>query len=194
MSRKEIFDIIYKNRILILCCAVLIFGGIIGTSVLKILPENVCVNLFDFLSDDNENFNNIFMNRFCFPAVVLTAIYFSGFGIFGRFTALLALFINGAFFAFENGIKYMFFGAEYFTKIMVSYFTATLFMGFLLIIMAENAFCSSNLINLIVNSKNTEKPHFKAKNITVKFITFTAVFAVFSAFSAYISVILQKIL
>lgn len=177
-----------------MCCAVLVFGGIIGTSVLKILPENVIVNLFSFLNNENENFKSIFMNRFCFPAVILMVIYFSGFGLLGRFTALFAMFINGAFFAFENGLKYMFFGAEYFSKSMVSYFTATIFMFFLLLIMTENAICSSSLLNMIINNKNAEKPHFKAKKITVKFVAFTSAFAVFSAFSAYILTIFQKFL
>ncbi|MBR5310017.1 MAG: hypothetical protein IKU42_02695 [Oscillospiraceae bacterium] len=194
MDRKEIFDTILKNRILILCCAMLIFGALFGICVLKILPETVCKNLFLFLSQKNENFINLFLNGFCFPATVLTAIYLSGFGLFGRFTALSALFINGVFYAFENGINYMFFGIGFFTKSMVTYFTSTLFIGFMLIIMAENAFYSSRLLSIIVEYNNAEKPHFKAKNLNIKYFTFTIVFALFSAFSAYISVILQKIL
>lgn len=194
MDKKEAIKIIYKNRVLIMFCAVLIFGSIFGICVLKIIPEEVCENLFLISSKNTENFFGEFLNKFCFSAIMLTMVYFSGLSIVGKYTSFFAVFLNGACFSFINGINYMFAGTEYFINAVVSYFTSAFYFGFMLIIMAENSFFSSVAITEIIKSNNAEKAHFKAKNITVKYIGFTAVLALFSAFSAYISIVIQSIL
>lgn len=189
-DRKIIFNMIYKNRFLILSCAVLIAGTIFGTSMLSFLPENISRNLFDFVSQEPKSFLNSFLNRFCFPFILLFGIYLAGFSALGYITSLTAVFINGAFFGFENGLNYMFLGFDYFVNNIISYFTATLYFGFMLIIMAESsAFLSKQIISKI-NNKNQEISHYNAKNQTVKFITFTLIFAIFSSISAYISIII----
>lgn len=194
MDMKQAFNAVFKNRVLILFCAVLIFGCFFGTSVLKVLPNEVCNNLFTIISYENSGFINEFTNRFCFPAVIITFVYLAGFSVFGRFTSVFAVFTYGVYFAFLNGINYMFSGVDYFIKSLVLYFTALLFFGFFLIIMAENAFYSSKTLFDSVGNNNAEKPHFKAKNLTVKYIGFTVVFGAFSAFSSYIFIILQPVL
>lgn len=194
MDIKNMLNVVLKNRILIFCCAVLIGGNVFGTCVLKILPTEVCKNLFIIISHNEGGFISEFMNRFCFPAIIITAVYFAGFSIFGRFSALFSVFTYGIYYSFINGINYMFCGAEYFVKNVISYFSLLLYFGFFLILMSENAFYSSKILSDSVKTQNAEKPHFKAKNLTVKYISFTVIFAVFSAFSSYISIILQPVL
>ncbi len=194
MDRKIIFGEVYKNKILILCCAVLITGSVFGISVLRLLPENIATNIYAFLSRETSGFFNLFLNNFCFPAAVLTAVYFAGFSLLGNFTVHFIMFMYGIFYTFINGINYMFCGAEYFINSVIIYFTLMLYYGFMLIIFGENAVYSSNIIKNCLKNTNPEKSHYKAKKLTVKFISFTAVLAFFSLFSAYISVILQQVL
>lgn len=194
IERKIIFDSVYKNRFLILSCAVLIVGTIFGTSMLKFLPEEIGKNLFNFVSSKTESFSGGFLNRFCFPFMMLLGIYLAGFSTLGYITALAVIFINGAFFGFENGLHYMFSGTDHIMNALISYFTATVYFGFMLIIMAESSVFSSRIISNRIKNKNAESPHYNAKNQTVKFITFTVIFAIFAALSAYISIIVQPVL
>ena len=194
MDRKIIFNTIYKNRNLIICCAVLIFGCAFGISVLKLLPQNICGNLYSILSKKTNDFESVFLNNFCFPAIIFTSVFLSGFSLLGKFSALFSVFINGVFFSFTNGINYMFLGAENFISSVVLYFTLTVYYGFMLIILTENAIHTSDCLKKCVNYKDEEKPHYKAKNLYVKYIGFTVILAIFSTFSAYISIILQSVL
>ncbi|MBQ7875652.1 MAG: hypothetical protein IJ306_10965 [Oscillospiraceae bacterium] len=192
IERKLIFEVIYKNRFLILSCAVLIAGTIFGTSMLNYLPEEICKNLYAFISQDAKSFSAGFFNIFCFPFIMLLGIYLAGFSAFGYITSFIVIFINGVFFGFENGINYMFSGTDYIINGLISYFTATLYFGFMLVIMAGNSVFSSRRILSRIKNKDAEIPHYNAKNQTVKFIAFTVIFAVFSAISAYISMIIQS--
>lgn len=191
MDRKAIVDAIYKNRFLILICTVLILGTLFGIYVLKILPENICRNLYGFISENSNNFANEMLNRFSFPFIILTAEFFAGFSLLGKFTSPAATFINGVFFGFENGLKYMFLGKDFITSGVISYFTSTLYFGFFVILMAEASVCCSKQLYFSIKNSNTEKTLYNAKKQTVKFITFTLIIAVFSAFSAFISCIIR---
>lgn len=190
-DRKIIFNTVYKNRFLILSCAVLVAGTIFGTSMLGFLPEDMGKNIYDFVSQKPESFSAGFADKFCFPFIILLGIYLAGFSALGYATSLAAVFINGAFFGFENGIKYMFSGTDYIMDGAISYFTATVYFVFMLIIMAEGSVFSAKHILNKIKSNNAENTHYHAKKQTVKFIAFTLAIAFFSAFSAYISVILQ---
>ncbi len=192
IERKFIFDLFYKNRYLILLSGVLIAGTIFGTSMLGFLPENMSQNLFGFLSRESTGFRQLFLNRFCFPFVIFISVYLCGFSIIGSFLIPAIIFIFGALYGFENALMYKFSGIDYITSAIISYFTAMLYFGFLLIILSESSVFLSRTITIQIKSKNEEKPHYNAKNQTVKFITFTLVFAIFSVFSAYISPIIQS--
>lgn len=194
MDKKIVINALYKNRILLMLCAVLIIGGVFGISVLKIIPENICKNLFIMTSKTTENFLNEFLNKFSLSAVFLILIYSAGLSIIGKYTSVFFVFAYGIFNTFASGLNYMFFGSQNFVNSVISYFTSALYFGFMLIIMAENSFYSSLALNEAVKNNNAEKARFKAKNLTVKFIGFTAVFAIFSAFSAYISIVIQSVL
>lgn len=192
IERKLVFDTAYKNRFLILSCAVLIAGTFFGTSMLKYLPENICINLYNFISQNPESFSSEFLNKICFPFFMLISIYLAGFSALGCITSLAAIFINGAFFGFENGLNYIFSGTDYIINGLISYFTATLYFSFMLIIMAESSIFLSRRISEKLKSDRTEIPHYNAKKQTVKFITFTFVFAIFSAISTYISMFIRQ--
>ncbi len=192
--KKEIFDCIYKNRFLIINCIVLIFGTLFGMSMLKIVPEEIQKNLFTYISNSSPEFINILINRFSFPFLVLIGIYLSGTSIFGSITAPLIVFINGFFFGFENAVKYRFTGMDYIINSLIVFFTSAVFINFILIIMAENSiFYSRQLLSCVTNN-NLEKPHYNAKKLSVKFITFTAFFAFVSTISAYFSRFIQSVL
>ncbi len=194
MDKKNILSNILRNKILILSCAVLVIGCIFGVSMLKFLPEATAENLFSFASQNAETFFGSFLNRFCFPFITLLFVFLAGFSAVGKFTALAALFINGVFFGFENGINYMFSGSNYILNAAISYFTATVYFGFLLIIMSEASVFASLRLSSFLKNPSAEIPHYSAKNQTVKFITFTAIFAVFAAISAYFTPILLELL
>lgn len=192
IERKLIFDTVYKNRFLILSCVVLIAGTFFGTSMLKYLPENICKNLYSFISQNPESFSTEFLNKFCFPFMILICIYLAGFSALGCITSLAAVFINGAFFGLENGLNYMFSGTDYIISGLISFFTAKLYFCFMLIIMAESTVFLSRRISEKLKNNSAEIPHYNAKNQTVKFITFTFAFAIFSAVSAYISMFIRQ--
>ncbi|MBQ7124218.1 MAG: hypothetical protein IJO01_06365 [Oscillospiraceae bacterium] len=192
MDRKKTFELLLKNRFLILSCVVLILGTLFGTSVLKIIPEEVCGNLFIILSEKSESFMGCFLNKFCFSFVILLGIYLSGFSIIGTVLTFSTIFINGMVYGIQNGILYMFYSSDYILSGLLSYALSTLYFGFLIIIMAESSVFSSRRILDILKNKNTEKPHYNAKNQTVKFFTFTAIFMGISVFYAYILPIIQN--
>lgn len=184
MDRKVIWNALYKNRFLILSCLMLILGTFFGTSMLKIIPEELSENLFGFVSKSSSEFINIFINRFSFPFIILFGIYLSGTCILGNFTAPAAIFINGFFFGFENALNFKFTGMDHTVSALVIFFTSAVFIDFILLIMSENSIYSSRQLSKCVSNKNDEKPHYNAKNLTVKFIGFTAVFAIICLISA----------
>lgn len=192
MDRKKTFELLLKNRFLILSCVVLILGTLFGTSVLKIIPEEVCGNLFIIISEKSESFMGCFLNKFCFSFVILLGIYLSGFSIIGTVLTFSTIFINGMVYGIQNGILYMFYSSDYILSGLLSYALSTLYFGFLIIIMAESSVFSSRRILDILKNKNTEKTHYNAKNQTVKFFTFTAIFMGISVFYAYILPIIQN--
>lgn len=194
MDKKLMYNIIYKNRFLIICCVMLISGTVTGMSMLEFTATNISENLFNFISRSSSDVFNIFINRFSFPFLILLGIYFSGTSILGIYTAPLLIFINGFFFGFENALNYSYIGIEYTVNALIIFFTSTLFLDFMLLIMSENSiFTSKKLINSISNV-NSEKCDYKAKKLCVKFIAFTAVFAIISLFSAYFYKFIQSIL
>ena len=184
LDRKVIWNALYKNRFLILSCLMLILGTFFGTSMLKIIPEELSENLFGFVSKSSSEFINIFINRFSFPFIILFGIYLSGTCILGNFTAPAAIFINGFFFGFENALNFKFTGMDHVVSALVIFFTSAVFIDFILLIMSENSIYSSRQLSKCVSNKNDEKPHYNAKNLTVKFIGFTAVFAIICLISA----------
>ncbi len=187
MNAKKVFDTIKKNRYLIISCVILIFGIIFGTIVLKYLPDELCKNLFEITSRKSEIFYIGFIDKFTLPFIVMTALYFSGFSAAGQVTAGIALFADGAIYGVRNAVNYSFVGADFLVTALLEYFTFTIYIGFLVLIMSENAFASARKVSLSLRPETTEKPYYNAKKFTVKYITFTAIFAVFSAFSAFIS-------
>ncbi len=194
MDKKFILSTVYKNRFLILSGIVLVAGNIVGITVLKTLPQSIAKNLSLFISQASQTFFGDFLNCFCMPFITLLFVFLAGFSAVGKFTVFFTVFINGILFGFQNGINYMFLGTNYIFTAIISYFTATVYFGFLIIIMAESSiFSSKHLIELLKN-ETSEKLHYNAKNQTIKFITFTAVFAIFSAISAYFTPFFQEFL
>lgn len=190
MDIKSYFNTVYKNRIIIFCCSVLIIGTIFGTSMTGLLPEEIKRNIFVFLSESENDFSSLFFNIFTLPFIMLFSVFLSGFSTLGKTNCLFILFIDSVLFSFENSINYTYSGMNYIIESLKEQLTAMLFFNFLFIIMAENSYISSENILRIINNKTSEKPHYNTKKHTVKFITFTVIFAILSAFSAYITVLL----
>ena len=178
MDKKLIFNVVYKNRFMVISCIMLILGTLFGNSVLKIIPEEISENLFEFISKSTSDFINIFINRFSFPFIILIGIYLSGTGILGCFTAPAILFINGFFFGFENALNFKFLGMNYVVSALVVFFTSAVFIDFILLIMSENSIQSSLRLLNCVSNKNVEKTHYNTRNLTVKFISFTVIFVI----------------
>ncbi len=194
MDRKLIWDTFYKNRFLILSCLMLVLGTFFGTSMLKIIPEELSENLFGFVSKSSSEFINIFINRFSFPFIILFGIYLSGTCILGNFTAPAMIFINGFFFGFENALNFKFLGLNYAVSALVVFFTSAVFIDFIVLIMSENSICLSQQLLKCISNKNNEKPHYNAKNLTVKFISFTVIFAIICLISAGFYKFIQAVL
>ena len=193
MDRKTLFKRVLKNRYLILVCLILILGTYFGTCVLKIIPENIAENLFGFVSKSALDFKGVFINRFSFPFIVLIGIYLSGTGILGSLTVPLVVFINGFLFGFENALNYKFLGMNYIVNSVMIFFTLTVFLDFMIIILSENSIYSSKQLTDYITGKNTEKSHYNAKKITVKFVTFTVIFVVVSLISSGFYCFIQPI-
>ncbi len=194
MDRKIIVDTFIKNRFLILSCLMLVFGTLFGTSMLKIIPEELSSNLFNLISRTSSDFINVFINRFSFPFIILIGIYLSGTGIFGKFTSLVLLFIYGFFLGFEDAINFKFSGMDYIVSALVIFFTSAVFINFILLIMAENSIYSSRQLLKCLYDKTSEKPHYNTKKLTVKFISFTAISAIICLVSALFYKFIQSVL
>ena len=65
---------------------------------------------------------------------------------------------------------------------------------FFLLIMAENSVYSSIYLLKCVLDRTSEKPHYNAKKITVKFISFTVIFAIICLISAGFYKFIQSVL
>ncbi len=193
MDKNIVLNSIYKNRLLIICCAALIFGTISGISVLKIIPNDISENLFDFISISSKNTANIFLNRFSFSFLVLIGLFLSGTSTVGSITAYIMIFINGLFFGFENALNYNHIGVNYIITSIVVFFSSKIFIDFMLVIMAENAIVQSRQLVSSVSQYSSEKPHYNAKRLCVKFFTFTVCFAIISAFSAFFIKFIQSV-
>lgn len=187
MSKEKIFETLRKNRYLIFSCFVLICGIVFGTAVLKYIPDELCKNIYEIISKESSDFFINFIDKFTLPFIILTALYLSGFSAAGQITAALAVFINGTIYGIKNAVNYSFMGADFLISDLLEYFTFTIYIGFLTLIMSENALASAKKILISLKSDLPEKPHYNAKKITVKYVTFTAVFAAFSAFSVFVS-------
>ncbi len=187
MSKKTVLATLKKNRYLIISCAVLIAGIVFGTAVLKYLPNELCRSIYEITSKESENFYIGFIDKFTLPFIIITALYLSGFSAAGQVTAGIAVFSDGAIYGLKNAVNFSFGGTDFFVSALLEYFTFTVFIGFLLLIMSENAFASARKICVSLKSDAVEKPCYNAKNLTVKYIAFTAVFAVFSVFSVFAS-------
>lgn len=172
----------------------LVFGTIFGTSMLKIIPEEICENFYGFVSKQSSDLFNVFINRFSFPFIILLFLYFSGTSLLGMFSALAAIFINGFFYGFENSINYKFSGMDYVVNSLVIYFTSAVFMNFMIIVMAENSIFSSKQLHNIIDNKNPENSHYNAKKSSVKFITFTVFAALISLISSAFLLFIQSVL
>lgn len=194
MDKKEILNYIFKNRVLILFCAVLVFGTIFGTSMLNFVPEEISENFYNFISKSNNNFSSVFINKFTFPFLMLFGIFLSGTSTLGNILSIFMILINGVIFGFENALNYKFSGTDYIVINMTNFFSGALFFNFIMIIMAENSFFSSKQLCKSINSSINEKPHYNAKKQYVKFITFTFVFAIFSAISSVFCRFIQSVI
>ncbi len=194
MDKKSILTAVIKNRFVILICFMLISGTFFGMSMLKIIPEEINKNLFGFISNSSSEFINIFLNRFSFPFIILTGIYFSGNSIFGNFTVPAIIFINGFFFGFENALNFKFLGIDHIILALIIFFTSTVFIDFVLLVMSENSIYSSRQLLKCLSNKNAENSHYNAKNITVKYIGFTVIIAIVCIISASIYKLIQPIL
>ena len=194
MDKKAVVENIIKNRFLILSCAMLIAGTFFGMSMLKIIPEEICVNLYNFISKTSDDLFNLFINKFSFPFLIMICLYFSGTSIFGVFSALLGIFINGFIFVLENSLKYEFIGINYIVNSTINFFTSAVFINLILVIMTENSIFYSRQLSDIICNKNSEKSHYNAKNMHVKFLTFTVILAIISFISACFSLFIQPVL
>lgn len=194
MDKKVAFTVFNINRFLILTCAVLTFGTIFGTSMLKIIPNIIVENLYGLISKEPTNLINLFIDKFSVPFFTLVGLYFSGTGIFGKFTALFIIFLNGTFYGIENAIIYNFAGTNYIINSFINFIILTLLIDFLLIIMSENSIFSSILLLNSVSKENGEKPHYNAKKITVKFISFTVIFIIICLIYVYFNCFIQSVL
>ncbi|MBE6899187.1 MAG: hypothetical protein E7479_00755 [Ruminococcaceae bacterium] len=194
MDKKIVIDTVIKNRFLIIICIMLVFGTIFGTSMLGYLPEEICLNIFDFISSDSENFINDFINSFSFPFLILLGLYFSGSSILGTISVPFIIFIYGAFTGFENAVKYSILGADYIVNGMILYFCGALYFGFIIIVMAESSIFSSKKLKACIKDINAEKPHYNAKKQAVKFVGFTACFAIISLISVCFTRFIQSVL
>lgn len=194
MDKKAVVENIIKNRFLILGCAMLIAGTFFGMSMLKIIPEEICVNLYNFISKTSDDLFNLFINKFSFPFLIMICLYFSGTSIFGVFSALLGIFINGFIFGFENSLKYEFIGINYIVNSTINFFTSAVFINLILVIMTENSIFYSRQLSDIICNKNPEKSHYNTKNMHVKFLTFTVILAIISFISACFSLFIQPVL
>ena len=194
MDKKIIADTAVKNRYLIFICMMLVFGTIFGTSMLKYLPEEICKNIYNFISSDSESFINVFIDRFSFPFIVLAGIYFSGSSILGTVSVPFIILIYGALIGFENAVKYSFLGADYIMNGMILYFCGALYFGFIIIVMAESSIFYSKKLKACIKETNLEKPHYNGKKQTVKFIAFTACFVIISLISVCFSRFIQSVL
>lgn len=186
MDKKHIFEELYKNRWLILICTVLILGSFFGTSITDILPENICKNIFEFMSEKTESFTKEFINIFSFPFAVLFTLYLSGLSIPGYISSFVVIFIFGMINALKNSIIYMFLGSEFVIENFINFLTADIILLVMIIVMAESSFFASKKIIRCIKNTSDEKPIYNAKNNTVKLITFTAIFVIISSFSAYL--------
>lgn len=194
LDRKLIWDTFYKNRFLILSCVMLILGTFFGTSMLKMIPEELSENLFGFVSKQSSEFMNIFINMFSFPFIILFGIYLSGTCVLGNFTAPAVIFINGFFFGFKNSLNFKFLGMNHIVPVLVIFFTSAIFIDFILLIMSENSIYLSNQLLKCLSNINSEKPHYNAKNLTVKFIGFTVIFVIICLISSVFYKFIQSVL
>lgn len=192
MERKLIMNAVIKNRFLILSCLMLICGTFFGMGMIRYLPEEICKNIFNFISVFQKDYLNIFLNIFSFPFLILLALFFSGSCIFGNLTAPFLIFVFGAVEGFENSVVYMFLGENYIIYEMIYYLTGTVCFNYILIIMSENSLAAVKKLNYSIKETNSEKPYYNAKNQIVKFVAFTFVFVVISSFSAFIYVFVNS--
>lgn len=194
IERKFIFKAINKNSCIIFLCFLLIFGTFFGTVVQKYLPNNINSNLYLFISKESISFEKLFLDSFCFPFLLLILIYLSGFSITGEFTVPVLIFLNGAFYGFENALKYYNSGAENIIDSVISFITFIVISDYLLIVMSESSVFMSKTIKAKINNSQCHESHYNAKNNTVKFITFTFILVLFSIFSSYISPIIHSLI
>ncbi len=197
INRKQIFEIALKNRYIIILSIMLILGTVFGTSMLNILPEIICKNIFAFLSKETSDFYNNFFNIFSLSFFFLTASYLSGFSLIGSFFVPAIVFSNGIFYGFKNAVFYKFSGNEYILSSVLNLIITELFFVFLLIILSESAiFLSKSYSEKSKNQQNNppEKSHYNARNHSVKFIAFTAISVIVSVFSAYFIPIIKCLL
>lgn len=193
MDKNKILSEIIKNRILICCCAVIIFGTIIGMILCDIIPEQMSENIRSFLKADKNSFSGRFFDVFSFPFTVLLMLYFCGFSLLGKINSFIILFIFGTVFGFGKSLDFSFSGAGFIFENVISFFTSAMYFIFFIIIMAESSVASSVAISKTVNGKTSEKPHYNAGKQSVKFITFTGFFLIISAISSYISILIQSL-
>lgn len=194
MDKNTVLNSIHKNKLLIICCTVLILGTAFGMSMLKIIPKEISENLFNFISTSSKNTANIFLNRFSFSFLVLICIFLSGTSTLGSITTYIIIFVDGLFFGFENALNYNHIGVNYIITSIVVFFSSKIFIDFMLIMMAESAIVQSRQLTLAVSSSNSEKPYYNAKKLCIKFLAFTVCFVFISAFSAFFIKFIQSVL
>ncbi|MBR3610720.1 MAG: hypothetical protein IKL57_04555 [Oscillospiraceae bacterium] len=188
IKRNQFFEALFKNRYIFILCSMLILGTFFGTSMLRLLPQNMCENLFSFLSEESSNFRRTFFDVFTLPFITLSASFISGFSLIGSYFIPVIIFAEGAIYGFKNALFYSFSGSEHILYAAISFVIINLLYGFMLIIISESTIYLSKSYckrNINIENETAEKPHYNAKNHVVKFITFTAVLMLTSVLFAY---------
>ena len=183
---KKFFLTIKQNRYLIISCLILIYGITIGTFLIKFIPNDLCKNIFDLISNNSVSVKTKFFDLFIMSFSVLALEFIFGMNLCGNLINNIILFFNGIIIGICKSLNFHFLGTDFIFNSAIEYFTYTVFVEFVIIIMSESALQFSKQLRAEIN-QNTEKNGLKLKKYTVKFIAFTLITAIFSLLSAYIS-------
>lgn len=175
-----------KNKYLLIACALLLTGTVIGSCVLNFLPEELKIQLGSFVLKDGKSILNIALDRFTLPFFALLILYIGSFNAVGHITATVALMSFGTVYGIKESLNFSFYGEEFIIKAAANYFTFSVYVLFLVATMAESCFLSAQSVYKELHGGSSEKAHYNAKNQTVKLITFTAITVLFSLLSGYV--------
>ena len=185
---KKIMQTVKQNKYLIISCMILTYGIIIGTFLIKFIPENLCEKIFALIANNHPSLKTKFFDLFIMSFSVLTLEFIFGMNLCGNLINNVILFFNGIVLGICKSINFYYLGTNFILDSAIEYFTYTVFVEFVIILMAESALKFSKQLLIEIN-QNGEKNSIKFKNYIVKYITFTCIIIIFSFLSAYISYI-----